>query len=131
MPKRWDYGFGVFHYKSYYFSRTTALGESFTEARRFSDRNVGFAGLLSYPLDRFRRWDFALQNMVVDRSYYREDVFGYLYRTGSELRFVTAPSVALRQRQRALQLLRADQRLALVRLRPGRHSRCSPRACRT
>ncbi len=94
MPKRWDYGFGVFHYKSYYFSRTTALGESFTEARRFSDRNVGFAGLLSYPLDRFRRWDFALQNMVVDRSYYREDIFGYLYRTGSELRFVTAPSVA-------------------------------------
>jgi Tol biopolymer transport system component len=94
LPKRWDYGIGVFHYKSYYFSRTTNLGESFTEARRFSDRNIGFAGLLSYPLDRFRRIDLNLTNIVVDRSFYDEDAFGFLVRTRSELRVVTAPSAA-------------------------------------
>jgi outer membrane protein assembly factor BamA len=84
----------VFHYKSYYFSRTTNLGESFTEARRFSDRNIGFAGLLSYPLDRFRRFDFNLTNIVVDRSFYDVDPFGFLFRSRSELRVVTAPSAA-------------------------------------
>lgn len=94
LPKRWDYGIGVFHYKSYYFSRTTSLGESFNEARRFSDRNIGFAGLLSYPLDRFRRIDLNLTNIVVDRSFYEEDSFGSLFRTRSELRVVTAPSAA-------------------------------------
>ncbi len=93
LPKRWDYGLGVFHYKSYYFSRVTSLGESFSEARRFADRNVGFSGLLSYPFDRFRRVDFDLTNVVVDRSYYQPDIYGNLYRTGSELRTVTAPSV--------------------------------------
>ena len=94
LPKRWDYGIGVFHYKSYYFSRTTSLGESFNEARRFSDRNIGFAGLLSYPLDRFRRIDLNLTNIVVDRSFYEEDPGGFLFRSRSELRVVTAPSAA-------------------------------------
>ncbi len=94
LPKRWDYGIGVFHFKNYYFSRTTNFGESFSEARRFSDRNIGFAGLLSYPFDRFRRLDFSLTNIVVDRSFYEEDTFGFLNRTRSELRVVTAPSVA-------------------------------------
>ncbi len=94
LPKRWDYGIGVFHYKSYYFSRTTSLGGSFNEARRFSDRNIGFAGLLSYPLDRFRRIDLNLTNIVVDRSFYEEDPFGSLFRSRSELRVVTAPSAA-------------------------------------
>lgn len=92
LPKRWDYGLGVFHYKSYYFSNVTSLGEQFSEARRFADRNVGFSGLLSYPFDRFRRVDFDLTNVVVDRSFYAPDIFGNLYRTGSELRVVTAPA---------------------------------------
>ena len=94
LPKRWDYGIGVYHYKSYYFSRTTTLGESFNEARRFSDRNVGFAGLLSYPLDRFRRWDFNLQNTVIDRTFYEQDLLGFVVPVRSELRVITAPSAA-------------------------------------
>ncbi|MGH7726273.1 MAG: BamA/TamA family outer membrane protein [Candidatus Eiseniibacteriota bacterium] len=93
LPKRWDYGLGVFHYKSYYYSSVTSLGESFSAARQFADRNVGFSGTLSYPFDRFRRIDFDLTNVVVDRSFYAPDIFGNLYRTGSELRTVTAPSV--------------------------------------
>src|SRR5262249_19196901 len=30
LPKRWDYGFGVFHYKNYYYSSVTTFGEQFT-----------------------------------------------------------------------------------------------------
>jgi len=95
LPKRWDYGFSVFHYKNYYYSRTTSLGESFPTAQRFADRNVGFTALLSYPYSRFRRVDLNLSNVVVDRSFYASDPFGTLFRTGSEIRMVTAPSVAL------------------------------------
>ena len=95
LPKRWDYGFGVFHYKNYYYSRVTSLGEQFSDARRFADRNIGFTGLLSYPFDRFRRVDIDLNNVIVDRSFFATDEFGNLYRTGNELRMVTAPSVTL------------------------------------
>jgi outer membrane protein assembly factor BamA len=95
LPKRWDYGFGVFHYKNYYYSRSTPLGESFPFARRFSDRNVGFTALLSYPFDRFRRIDLDLNNVIVDRAFFDEDENGNLFRSGSELHMVTAPSVTL------------------------------------
>jgi Tol biopolymer transport system component len=93
LPKRWDYGFGVFHYKNYYYSRTTPLGEQFQTPQRFSDRNVGFTGLLSYPFNRFKRVDIDLNNVIVDRSFFAEDEVGNFFRTGSELRVVTAPSV--------------------------------------
>ena len=94
LPKRWDYGFGVFHFKNYYYSQVTSLGESFSTARQFADRNVGFTGLLSYPFNRFKRVDINLNNVVVDRSFYGQGPTGNLYPTGSELRMVTAPSVS-------------------------------------
>lgn len=93
LPKRWDYGFGVFHYKNYYYSRRTSLGEEFSSARRFSDRNVGFTGLLSYPFNRFKRLDIDLNNVIVDRSFFTQDTDGNFFRNGSELRMVTAPSM--------------------------------------
>ncbi len=94
LPKRWDYGFGVFHYKNYYYSRVTSLGESFASEQRYADRNVGFTGLLSYPLNRFKRVDIDLNNVIVDRSFYAADPNGFLFRTGSQVRVVTAPSVS-------------------------------------
>jgi hypothetical protein len=94
LPKRWDYGFGIFHYKNYYYSNVTSLGEQFTNARRFADRNVGFSALASYPLNRFKRFDFDLTNVIVDRTFFDIDSFGDLVQSGSQLRMVTAPSVA-------------------------------------
>jgi outer membrane protein assembly factor BamA len=94
LPKRWDYGFGVFHYKNYYYSNVTQFGEQFTSARRFADRNVGFSALASYPLNRFKRFDFDLTNVIVDRSFFDVDQFGDLVKTGSQLRMVTAPSAS-------------------------------------
>jgi Tol biopolymer transport system component len=93
LPKRWDYGLGVFHYKSYYFTRVSSLGEMYTEARRFADRNVGISGLASYPFNRFKRVDLDMTAVVIDRTFFQQDAFGFLYPTGSELRSVTAPSV--------------------------------------
>ncbi len=92
LPKRWDYGLGVFHYKSYYFTRVSSLGEVYSEARRFADRNVGLSGLASYPFNRFKRVDFDMTAVVIDRTFFAQDQFGYLYPVGSEMRSVTAPS---------------------------------------
>ena len=68
LPKRWDYGLGVFHYKSYYFTRVSGLGEVYSEARRFADRNVGLSGLASYPFNRFKRVDLDMTAVVIDRT---------------------------------------------------------------
>ncbi len=73
LPRRLDLGVGAFHYKSYYYSRTTALGEEFSEEKYFSDRNYGFLLLASYPFGKFRRVDVDLTHLSVDRIFYEYD----------------------------------------------------------
>jgi len=75
LPKRLDLGVGAFHYKSYYYSRTTALGEEFSEERYFSDRNYGALLLASYPFGKFRRVDVDLTYLTVDRIFYEYDPY--------------------------------------------------------
>src|SRR3989442_6995902 len=55
LPRRWDLGAGVFHFKNYFSSRVTTLGEQLGSPRLFSDRNFGLLLFASYPFDRFRR----------------------------------------------------------------------------
>ncbi|MBN1503543.1 MAG: PD40 domain-containing protein [Candidatus Eisenbacteria bacterium] len=80
LPRRLDLGVGAFHYKSYYYSRTTALGEEFSEEKYFSDRNYGFMLLASYPFGRFNRVDLDLTHLSVDREFFEYDTTsgGYL-----------------------------------------------------
>jgi hypothetical protein len=96
LPRRWDLGLGVFHFKNYFSSRVTTLGEQLNSARLFSDRNFGALVSLSYPFDRFRRIEFNYTQMFVDRQFFGEDAFGAIVETGErQFRSVSSPSVSL------------------------------------
>lgn len=69
LPRRIDYGVGLFHFKDYYFSPDGAL---------FSDRNYGLTSLISRPFNKFSRLDLKLLWLTVIREYYST----YLSRDG-------------------------------------------------
>ena len=95
LPGRWDFGGGLFHFKNYYISRVTTLGENLDSPKLFSDRSFGGLLSASYPFDRFRRAEFNLTQMFVDRQFFDENVFGSIFETESEFRTVTSPSLSL------------------------------------
>ncbi|MCC6348030.1 MAG: PD40 domain-containing protein [Candidatus Eisenbacteria bacterium] len=95
LPRRWDWGAGAFHFKNYYESRVTTLGEQLTSAQLFSERNFGALFQLSYPFDRFRRLDTQLTQFWVERTFFNEVVPGYFERGPREFRSVTSPSFSL------------------------------------
>jgi WD40 repeat protein len=79
LGRRIDYGFGVFHFKNYYYSDRTTMGIPIGEGREdrlFSERNYGTLVALSFPLDTFRRIDIDFTSMRTDREIYAE---GYDY----------------------------------------------------
>ncbi|MBN1163339.1 MAG: PD40 domain-containing protein [Candidatus Krumholzibacteriota bacterium] len=61
LKKRIDYGFGVFQFNNYYYSRMTSIGEAFHDYYYFTERNYGIFGLASYPFSMFSRVDLELQ----------------------------------------------------------------------
>lgn len=96
LPRRWDFGVGLFHFKDYFDSRVSTFGESFGSPRLFSERNFGALVSASYPFDRFRRAEFGFTQMFVQIDFYDEDpFFGVIVKTGSEYRSVSSPSVSL------------------------------------
>jgi len=95
LPRRVDYSFTVFHYKDYFQSRVTALGEAFASPKLFSDRNYGAAVGLSYPLSRFRRFEIGAMQNFVDRTFYAEDEFGFLQPSSNAKRSVSALTLSL------------------------------------
>jgi len=68
LPRRVDLGVGAFHFKNYYYSRTTSLGEEFSEEKFFSERNYGVTALASYPFGKFRRIDADVTHLVIQRE---------------------------------------------------------------
>jgi outer membrane protein assembly factor BamA len=95
LPGRWDFGVGLFHFKNYFASRVTQLGENFGSPKLFSDRSFGGLVSAAYPFDRFRRIEFNVTQMFVDRQFFDESVFGTIFETEREFRSVTSPSVSL------------------------------------
>ncbi|KPJ59918.1 MAG: hypothetical protein AMJ46_09095 [Latescibacteria bacterium DG_63] len=96
LPRRLDLGVGAFHYKSYYYSRTTTLGEEFSEEKYFSDRNYGFMLLASYPFGKFQRVDLDLTHLSVDRIFYEYDPnFGVFYEVSARTRRMLSPGITL------------------------------------
>jgi len=61
LPKRIDYGVGIFHTKYYYIDSIDRL---------FSDRLYGATALLSRPFSKFSRVEFNLTHLSIDRRYY-------------------------------------------------------------
>lgn len=95
LPGRWDFGTGMFHFKSYYSSRVTSLGEQFESPRLFSERTWGALVTASYPFDRFHRAELNLTQMFVERTFFEEDAFGVLNEAGTSARSVSQPSLSL------------------------------------
>jgi Tol biopolymer transport system component len=94
LPRRWDLGVGLFHFKNYYSSEVTPLGEQLGTPRLFSDRNYGALISASYPLDRFRRIEIGYTQMFVDRTFFTEDANGVIFESGQEFRSVSSPSLS-------------------------------------
>ncbi|HEY3216235.1 MAG TPA: hypothetical protein VGK93_07045 [Candidatus Eisenbacteria bacterium] len=91
LPRRWDLAFGVFHFKNYFESQVTTLGEQLGTPRLFSDRNFGLTLQSSYPFDRFRRMDLGYAQMFVERTFFDDQFF----ETGREFRSVSSPQISL------------------------------------
>lgn len=94
LPNRWDVGGGLFHFKNYFSSRVTTLGEQLSGPRLFSERNYGLLLTAAYPLDRFRRVEFNFTQMFLEREFFERDDFGFLFQNGTEFRSVTSPSIS-------------------------------------
>ncbi|MDI6808004.1 MAG: BamA/TamA family outer membrane protein [Candidatus Eisenbacteria bacterium] len=69
LAKRLDMGIGAFHYKNYYYSSITLLGEQFSRARFFSERTYGYVLLGSYPFGKFSRLDLDLTHLTIEREF--------------------------------------------------------------
>lgn len=95
LPKRWDWSVGAFHFKDYFQSRVTTLGEQLGSAQLFSERNFGALGGISYPFDRFRRVDLQFTQMFVEREFFSQDAGGNFFRDRKEYRSVTSPSLGV------------------------------------
>lgn len=95
LPHRLDWSVGAFHFKNYYQSRVTTLGEQLSGAKLFSERSYGALAGVSYPFDRFRRVELQVTQMFVDEQFYREEPNGDFTRTNREYRTVSSPSVSL------------------------------------
>lgn len=95
LPRRWDLGGGLFHFKSYYASRFTTLGEVMPSSRLFSERSFGALVSAAYPFDRFRRLELTYSQMFVERTFFEEDAVGALREASTEFRSISAPSVGL------------------------------------
>jgi Tol biopolymer transport system component len=95
LPRRWDFGVGLFHFKDYFSSRVTSFGEFLGAPRLFSERTFGLLLNSSYPFDRYRRVEFNLTQMFLERTFFEEDAFGLLFETAQEFRSVTMPSFSL------------------------------------
>lgn len=75
LKQRINYGFGVFHFKNYYYASRTTMGIPVGEGRVdrfFSERNYGGLLALSYPLDKFRRVDVEFTAQRIDREIFAE-----------------------------------------------------------
>jgi len=96
LPHRLDWSVGAFHFKNYFESRVTTLGEQLGSAELFSERTFGGLVGWSYPFDRFRRAELQITQMFVEEEFFREEPNGDIVSTGRrEYRAATSPSLSL------------------------------------
>jgi hypothetical protein len=95
LPHRLDWSVGAFHFKNYFQSRVTSLGEPLSGAELFSERSFGVIGGLSRPFDRFRRAELQFTQMFVEEQFYDELPNGDFIRTNREYRTISSPSLSL------------------------------------
>ena len=75
LKHRVNFGFGVFHFKNYYYASRSTMGIPIGEGRVdrfFSERNYGGLLAMSYPFDKFRRVDLEFTAQRIDRQIYTD-----------------------------------------------------------
>ncbi|NOT33977.1 MAG: BamA/TamA family outer membrane protein [Candidatus Eisenbacteria bacterium] len=95
LPGRWDWSVGAFHFKEYFESDVSTLGEQFGSDRIFSERNFGALVSGTYPFDKFRRFELGYVQRFVERQFFVDDGFGFLIADDKEFRSVSGPTVSL------------------------------------
>ncbi len=68
LKRRINLGAGIFHFRNYYNSIITSVGELLPNDTFFSERNYGLFGLASYPFNTFKRLDFELEVLTSERT---------------------------------------------------------------
>jgi hypothetical protein len=95
LPHRLDWSMGVFHFKSYYRSRVTTLGEQLGSAELFSARTFGALAGWSYPFDRFRRVEAQYTQIFVEEEFFERLTDGTIVSRNREYRSASSPSLSL------------------------------------
>ena len=95
LPRRWDLGAGLFHFRDYHSSRHETGAEALGSARIFAERSWGALLEASYPFDRSRRLDLDLSQVFVERTLYEEDEYGSVAVAGRRRESLTSPAVSL------------------------------------
>ena len=73
LADRLDYGIAAFHFRDFLYDDRTALGQPVGEEgddARFTERQWGLSGIVSYPFHTFRRVDLEVAAMTLDRERY-------------------------------------------------------------
>ena len=78
LKRRVDVGVGLFHFKNYYNTAVTSVGELLPDDTFFSERNYGLFASASYPFSTFRRVSLELQAFASERTAYSLDPSGTL-----------------------------------------------------
>jgi Tol biopolymer transport system component len=85
LKRRADFSVGAYQFSSFFDSRVTSVGETFSSARLFSERNYGVFGQMSLPFNKFYRMETNLQAYYSDRTFFENALTGStFYYTASD-----------------------------------------------
>jgi hypothetical protein len=96
LKRRADFSFGAYQFSSFFDSRVSSVGETFSTYRLFSERNYGAFAQMSLPFNKFYRMETNLQAYYSDRDFYDDSRLGsgFLPATEQSLVRLIEPSLA-------------------------------------
>jgi Tol biopolymer transport system component len=95
LPRRLDWSVGVFHFKNYFQSTVTSLGENLGNEELFSERSFGGLVGWTWPFDRFRRVEFQYTQKFVEEIFFVERLNGAVQPINREYRSASTPTIGL------------------------------------
>jgi len=96
LARRINYAFSVYHFKDYYYSERTRLGEDLGEKSYFTERTYGIAARASYPFSKFTRVELDVSTLALNRQFAEENEDGEIELTDEEVtRTLVTPSLRI------------------------------------
>ncbi len=77
LPKRTDIGISVFHYSYLYYTYSVSLESGYPTLGYIRDRNYGFSLIFSRPFSKYRRVDFGVTALGIERDFGDIDPYGF------------------------------------------------------